>query len=639
MTRRPRARLGLEGLDDRLAPAVLTVNSILDTANPADGYLTLRQAIGIVNSPTLPGGLSEEIQDQISGTLHGGGVDTIVFDPSLVTAPIVLTGGALELTVDSDVSRVTVDGGDGVTVDANLASRVFIIEIGSWASFTNLTIANGNFEAPALSPGGGGILNAGTLTITDSTFSGNITSAFDGGGGGAIANTESGVLTIIDSTFTGNIADDSSDGGSGLYNLGTATVVGSTFVENGGPNAVNGGAIAVIGGHVGVLNSTFSGNQASYGSAIFVRYATATIISSTFANNDDTGFGANAVIYIQGATTVLNSVFSANTAGGAPGAAIFDATSGSLATTAGNIESVTAVLAPLANNGGPTQTHAPLGGSPAIAAGVAPTTVAGLTDMLTPIIAVADATRLVLIPNVSVILIDGEQMLVTAVNGNMLTVTRGFNGTLRAPHTLTAGVYPAFDQRGMPRLINGAIDAGATQMRPLTVTGPVTPQTVNASAVTVAGTVPAADSLVQVYKDVNNNGVIDVGDDLVASQQLTGGATTYSVAVPLDRNAVNNFLVTATPPLGSVSAPADVPTVIEDSAPPNTPVVSGPATPVEVNAAAYTITGTAEADSLVTVYVDADNSGTLTAGDTIAGTQQLTGGATAYSITVPLAQD
>jgi hypothetical protein len=80
----------LELLEDRLSPATLTVNSTADTANPSDPYLSLREALAIVNSPTLPSGLSTEIQRQISGPLHDGRADTIVFDPTQVTGPIPL---------------------------------------------------------------------------------------------------------------------------------------------------------------------------------------------------------------------------------------------------------------------------------------------------------------------------------------------------------------------------------------------------------------------------------------------------------------------------------------------------------------------------------------------------------------------
>jgi hypothetical protein len=50
---------------------------VADTANATDPYLSLREAIAVVNSPSLPDGLSDEILGQIAGTLHDGGADTI----------------------------------------------------------------------------------------------------------------------------------------------------------------------------------------------------------------------------------------------------------------------------------------------------------------------------------------------------------------------------------------------------------------------------------------------------------------------------------------------------------------------------------------------------------------------------------
>ena len=46
------ARPNLEMLEDRMAPAVLTVNTLADMHTP-DSVLSLRQAIGVVNSGSL----------------------------------------------------------------------------------------------------------------------------------------------------------------------------------------------------------------------------------------------------------------------------------------------------------------------------------------------------------------------------------------------------------------------------------------------------------------------------------------------------------------------------------------------------------------------------------------------------------
>ncbi|MFI5395426.1 MAG: choice-of-anchor Q domain-containing protein [Candidatus Binatia bacterium] len=90
----------------------------------------------------------------------------------------------------------------------------------------NLTIANGKLVDGA----GAGISNGGTLTVTNSTFSGNSTYG-DGVGGGIV--TFGGTLTITNSTFSGNSAsgDIFSGGGGGINNVGTLTVT-NTIISN-----------------------------------------------------------------------------------------------------------------------------------------------------------------------------------------------------------------------------------------------------------------------------------------------------------------------------------------------------------------------------------------------------------------------
>jgi hypothetical protein len=72
---------------------------------------------------------------------------------------------------------------------------------------------------------GGGIFNAGTVTITNSAVTGNTASNF--GSGGGIYN--SGTMTIENTTFTGNTAATS---GGGLDNAGSLGMQGVTMVNN-----------------------------------------------------------------------------------------------------------------------------------------------------------------------------------------------------------------------------------------------------------------------------------------------------------------------------------------------------------------------------------------------------------------------
>src|SRR5438552_8139498 len=89
-----RCVLRLEALENRLAPAVLTVNTLADKTT-ADNSLSLREAVGVVNGGSTSG-LSTAERAQVSGTL--GSNDTIQFDPSLSGGTLTLTGGALSLS-------------------------------------------------------------------------------------------------------------------------------------------------------------------------------------------------------------------------------------------------------------------------------------------------------------------------------------------------------------------------------------------------------------------------------------------------------------------------------------------------------------------------------------------------------------
>src|SRR5262249_35293989 len=139
-----RRRPTLEVLEGRLAPATLTVNSTADTASPLDPYLSLREAIAIVNSPSLPDGLSDPIRAQIDGDLHDGGTDTIVFDSTGVFGPIRLGQAPLELSLPNSTAAVRIDGGEaGVTLDGNNTTRVFRVDAGAQVTFDHLTITHG----------------------------------------------------------------------------------------------------------------------------------------------------------------------------------------------------------------------------------------------------------------------------------------------------------------------------------------------------------------------------------------------------------------------------------------------------------------------------------------------------------------
>jgi predicted outer membrane repeat protein len=220
----------LEVLEDRTAPAVLTVNSAADTNAAVDASaLTLRDAVLLVNSggePTALGQSSMPAAWQAQIDTSGGGFgtnDTIQFAAGLNGQTITLGGSELLLSNSVTINgpgagQLALDGGHTAT---SAGSRVF--EVGSTATVTlsGLTIRNGSASGGS----GGGILvdgypgNSGTLTVTNCTFSGN-----SAGAGGAIFSY--GVLAITGNNFSQNAAD----AGGGIYSqVGSIALSSSNF--------------------------------------------------------------------------------------------------------------------------------------------------------------------------------------------------------------------------------------------------------------------------------------------------------------------------------------------------------------------------------------------------------------------------
>ena len=147
--------------------------------------------------------------------------DTITFAPGL-TGTIALASALPDLS-----QTLTIDGpgASALTVARSAALgtpgfRIFNVPSGAQVAISGLTISGGQ------SGSGGGIFNSGTLTVTNSTISGNTT--FIGGGG--IDN--EGMLTVTNSTLSGNSTSFGGGSGGGIDNAGTLTVTNSTLSGN-----------------------------------------------------------------------------------------------------------------------------------------------------------------------------------------------------------------------------------------------------------------------------------------------------------------------------------------------------------------------------------------------------------------------
>ncbi len=281
--REPARAFAFESLEGRVVPSTI---SVLNTNN--DGTGSLREAIDQAN--TMPG------------------PDTIAFAPS-VTGTITLSSALPDLS-----TNITVEGpGASVLTVARSATpgtpsfRIFTVTAGAEVTISGLTITGGR------AVNGGGIDNSGTLTLTNSTLSGN---SAPGDFGGGIDN--SGTLTLTNSTLSGN----SATVGGGISNSGTLTVTHSTLSGNSafGEFGGSGGGIGNS-GTLTVTHSTLSGNSATDGGGIS-NSGTLTVTHSTLSGNSAVffsfhlepfgGFGGG--ISNSGTLTVINSTLSGNSA-------------------------------------------------------------------------------------------------------------------------------------------------------------------------------------------------------------------------------------------------------------------------------------------------------------------------------------
>jgi hypothetical protein len=228
----------MAGRDRRFTVAAIALLSLLMVAMPG---LVRAATLTVTNTHDTGGGsLRSEILAASSG-------DTINFS---VSGTITLGSSLPAITIN-----LTIDGsGQAITVDGAHMFQILIVNAGASLTLENLTIANGSAGGGS----GGGIFNSGgTLTVTNSTFTGS-----SAGDGGAINNNH-GSAMITNSTFSGNSAV--SGVGGGIANFSELTVTNSTFTANsahaGGGGIDNFGAIATM----TVTNSTFSANSVGAG--------------------------------------------------------------------------------------------------------------------------------------------------------------------------------------------------------------------------------------------------------------------------------------------------------------------------------------------------------------------------------------
>ncbi len=183
-------------------------------------------------------------------------------------------------------------------------------------STSSLTIKNSRILNNKTTGDGGGVSARSTLTIENSVISGN--SAFLGGG---IYIHNAGTATIKNSTFSNNKGTTKADGGSGygggIYAQSDVNISGSAFSGN---SSRWGGGLMVFAAStktVNITNSSFYGNRATafYGGGIMAYSGTLNLTHVTIANNSAVHSSGGGGIYVQSGmtTNAYNTLIAGNT--------------------------------------------------------------------------------------------------------------------------------------------------------------------------------------------------------------------------------------------------------------------------------------------------------------------------------------
>jgi CSLREA domain-containing protein len=280
--------------------ATITVGSTADEL-AANGTCTLREAIQAANTDAA-----------VDACAAGGGADTVVLPSGTFRITLAGAGEDANATGDFDISSdLTLQGASRArtTIDGNAKDRVLHIVSGvvivAGVAITGGRTPNGSSSVPAVGTGaagnpaadGGGIANAGTLTVQDSEISGNATGKGGNGGSGTGANGIGAAGTAGSAGF-GGLGGAGGRGG-GIFSSGGLTVLRTRITDNAtgdggtGGAGVGGNGLAGTGaGAGGGGGSAFGGFGGAGGAGGGIATTEVATISDSRISDNHTGSGA-----------------------------------------------------------------------------------------------------------------------------------------------------------------------------------------------------------------------------------------------------------------------------------------------------------------------------------------------------------
>jgi hypothetical protein len=215
-----------------------------------------------------------------------------------------VSGSPGTLSIQSDSSHSLTIVGNRAFITGNNSVAVLSVGSGATVSISGVAILHGN---PVFDNPGGGILNEGTLTLTNCSLRYNTTTA-DGGG---IRN--NGNLYLTNVVISGNQAS----AGGGLSNTGQAVLTRVTIGGSNSGDGNSGGGVQNIGGNLELKEATVSGNAAETGCAGVDLWSggTAALTNVTIAANTTSADGGGLCVSNNTtAVTLTNVTISGNSA-------------------------------------------------------------------------------------------------------------------------------------------------------------------------------------------------------------------------------------------------------------------------------------------------------------------------------------
>ncbi|MDH5677552.1 MAG: right-handed parallel beta-helix repeat-containing protein [Nitrospinota bacterium] len=335
-------------------------SSFINCTPCVSGYLTLTGSTVNGNQAAVGAGIMNAAAATIVNSVITGNTATDA------------GGGIISYFVYTDITGSTISGnqaqtGGGINADSGpvtITNSVISNNTATdWGGGINgssgaITITGSTISQNTSIRGAGGVYTTnGSLDISNSTIDQNrVTPGAIWGGGGIYASMSA--VSITDSTISGNSVLAI---GGGVYNTGgNVTFTNSTL--NGNSASASGGGLFNGAGSVAVINSTISGNSSAVSGGGIYNDALANLALTNVTTTANTGGG----VADNGGTTILSNTIIANQATGADCAGTFtssgyniDSDSSCGLGGAGDQPGASLIgMGGLANNGGPTKTHA-----------------------------------------------------------------------------------------------------------------------------------------------------------------------------------------------------------------------------------------------------------------------------------------